>query len=98
MAGTIYVGQPVTLVLDCTLDNAPIDNAVSVVLSYQRPDKTEGEWLAAFDNATSKMTCEIEEGALSLPGKWKVQPFVLLAGGKTIPGTTVEMPVTKLFS
>lgn len=95
---TLYIDQPIDIVLDCTLDGAKISTAVSAVITYRKPDKTEGEWVAVVDNAAGTVSYSASATDIDDDGTWLLQPVILFPGAKNIPGTTVEMEILKRFT
>jgi hypothetical protein len=95
---TLYIGQPIDIVIDCTLDGAKISTATSAVITYRKPDKTESSWTGTVDNVSGTVAYSAVAADIDQAGIWLLQPVVTFPGPKVIPGTTVEMPIQRRFT
>jgi len=65
-----------------------ITGATGTVIKYQKPDGTEGEWVAEiYDDPESELTDStlkytVKAGDWDLAGNWYVNPYLVLSGWK----------------
>lgn len=97
MSETLYVGQPITIVIVCIVDGAAMSTALSAAIGYQKPDGTEGSWPAVIDNGAGTVSCNVSAEEIDQEGPWMLQPLVTLPGNMTLPGTSVQMTIRARF-
>jgi ABC-type nitrate/sulfonate/bicarbonate transport system ATPase subunit len=99
MAGRIYIGQPVEVVINVTVDGAKLTTGASAKIEVMKPNKAVVQWDAVVDNVAGTVSYAATAEDIDLAGKWRMQPLVTLVGipERTIPGNTVEMDVSRRF-
>ena len=95
--GKLYTAQPITIVLNVTLDDGDLSSATSAAIDYKAPDGTTGQWVGVLDTVAGTVTYEASDSDIVQSGTWALQPIVTFSGGAVLPGTTVKMPITARF-
>ena len=94
MADKIYVGQTaLTLQLDTGID---LSTAVSAIMKYVKPDKTEGEWVSVIDSPATAgiISYDIQSATdLDQSGTWKRWAYITFTGSKVAPGDCITFEV-----
>lgn len=98
LSGKIYINQPLNIVITCSLEGTQMTTAVSAVITYKKPDKSEGSWTATIDNIAGTVEYQASSTDINAAGDWILQPVVTFPAGKIIPSTTVKMTVSKRFT
>ena len=94
MADKIYVAQTaLTLQLETGID---LSTAVSVVMKYIKPDKTEGQWVAEINTPATDGVISYDVASatdLDQSGTWKRWAYITFTGSKVAPGDCVSFEV-----
>jgi len=100
MAAKLYVGQPIDIEIDVTIDGAMMSTAGSAVITARKPDKTETSWAATINNTTGKVSYQATALDIDQAGKWMLQPVITMSGlpAKALPGTSIEMEIHKRYT
>ena len=92
MADRIFVGQES---LEIRLDtNIDISGATSVLVGYEKPDGTQGEWTATrYNSTTVSKAFAKDDGLLTPKGVWLFWSIAVMSDGRRVPGTPVRQKV-----
>jgi len=94
---TLYINQPISIEIDCTLDGTAMSTATSAIINYQKPDKTTGSWTAAVNNTTGVVSYSATALDIDQTGTWVLQPVVTFPTATALPGTSIDMEITARF-
>jgi hypothetical protein len=88
--GKIFKGQSaLRLTLKTFTD---LEDAISVVIKYRKPNKKTGEFQAAVgDTAKGVIFRECIEGEIDIAGWWVFWAFVTFADGRTAAGEAAKV-------
>lgn len=82
----VFTGQSyLTYKLDTEMD---LSTAAAPKILYENPDKVKGEWVATIDG--TKLVKEFTDTDVLIPGNWKLQSYVEIAGKKAYGNIVVE--------
>jgi len=99
MADRIYVNQPVSLEIEVSVDGASLTGSHTAKIRARKPDKSEIELDAVVVvGPPSKVTYNLSGVENDQAGRWLLQPVISSPAYDGVPGTTVEMDVSKRFT
>jgi len=88
--GKIFKGQSALRITLKTFTD--LEDVVSAVIKYQKPDGITGEFAAAVgDTAKGVIFYEVIEGDIDISGWWSFWAFVTFADGRTAAGEAVKV-------
>jgi hypothetical protein len=94
----LYSGQPIDIEITCTVQEpGSMSTATGAKIAYRKPTGVAGEWNAAVNTTTGVVSYSATVSDIDSAGEWRLQPVVTFAGGRTIPGATVVMGITRRF-
>jgi len=101
MADRIYVNQPVEIEIEVSVDgtNLTVGGPYTAKIKARKPDKSEVELSASVVvGPPSKVTYSLLGPENDQAGRWLLQPVISSPAYDGVPGTTVEMDVSKRFT
>lgn len=92
--GRIFKGQTALRITLKTFTD--LEDAISAVIRYRKPNGTTGEFSAAFgDMANGVIFHEVIEGELDISGWWSFWAFVTFADNRTAAGQAAKVYIWK---
>jgi hypothetical protein len=101
MADKIYINQPVDIEIEVEVDGTDltIGGPYTAKIEVRKPDKSEVELDASVVvGPPSKVTYSLSGLENDQAGRWLLQPVISSPAYAGVPGTTVEMDVSKRFT